>query len=1081
MKKKISVMFVFVFVAGLFSFMPNVAAAHCEVSSFFDTQAKSFSVAWEPETGTFFYSMGVFIRGGGTGSGSSDHVLLNVYTDTNTPSLLEDENYDKDGQQQTSWGVFGWNFVQNCYYKFGYGGESAHWGGYYAIHTYSTTYPEKDTNFNMYVLFVDLYDDSQFARTLNVWDSYGCEWNYYLPCDISLNSSTHSLNDVWIYVDGEQMSEPVWSNRTARVIVVDRETNQTLYSNDSLEWKYKMTLYLDSTRLRNNADYRTCWIFANSTDVDNQSTTNTTQEYEYDWCSNTSLNYTHTSWNSSIQELMFSNVRTHEVVETDYVNHTIWESDEDEFSIINENYIEEPSKMGIKIEHVGGSFNTEYTTSSDRASFHIDGNEDTWGWWQFGERNLTCISNASLFLSFAFQYFGMIGSGFDYFGFLITFDWDQDGGFNLDDGDTIILLDIDDSAVHGAWKRDLLISDIPDDGNWHNVTINITDIWGDDGAPDDEMNGYFDLYIEVTANPIGSTSEMDIGWDNISVWYEDWLSGNYTTNSSTYCNITGDAHDGSAFLVNGTNAPVYLETPQLDISGYDVENLSLGLWAREVWGSGRFNVSDDDEYHEYSLMSEAYQHYFLNLSSIFTTLGNWVKIMMIADSGISLFDEMCIWDSNHTVGNITSFVSPSSINLCVNGTSVGDDYYIQFTNHLINQTDFVITSSTSNLMYDLSVNISLGQEGTTITQAILDNENFSVWVNSYSSVYTNRTGNYYVLWQDNQGLSLDYENITLNGTEIVYNPAIYPREMYISAYDQDGLGIPVEFFKFYVNGSRFIPPMAIAPSYYFNLTIKSYFNQTVYSSILEFAREWNVHITLYDYYFSNCEDETTIWEIDYLETNITKNYTLAPYSFVGVKLLSGNYTVIVYNSSTSAVLLNTTFELTAFNFTSYGEGYYYDDEFLRQLLQQGYGSMLDWTDLGVIGRLLKLDLVNYLSQHITVRIEMQQGAQIEGSYFIARGKSQSIVLASGYYEIVAFTQDGKLFFNQTYWIFNDKYLVFELEVDDGSKGFPYWTMLGIPVFVAIAVIVNRRKRQRTRYVELREKPMSEEKKTVRHI
>ncbi|GAH32875.1 unnamed protein product, partial [marine sediment metagenome] len=75
----------------------------------------------------------------------------------------------------------------------------------------------------------------------------------------------------------------------------------------------------------------------------------------------------------------------------------------------------------------------------------------------------------------------------------------------------------------------------------------------------------------------------------------------------------------------------------------------------------------------------------------------------------------------------------------------------------------------------------------------------------------------------------------------------YPRDVYISAYTQDGFGIDYNLLRFYLNGNRTDFGFTTIETDMNNITIMDYLNTSIYSSMVNFSGiyEFDALVTLW--------------------------------------------------------------------------------------------------------------------------------------------------------------------------------------------------------------------------------------------
>lgn len=494
------------------------------------------------------------------------------------------------------------------------------------------------------------------------------------------------------------------------------------------------------------------------------------------------------------------------------------------------------------------------------------------------------------------------------------------------------------------------------------ITNNGTHLFITHSLPDPEilvykMDGTFvaqwDVEIQSDTTPIGITTDGNFIWvmhHNYKV-YKYFMNGVYTgiewSVNHPFVSLSGMTLDDKYIWITGYNPPrvykynmngtytdLYFNTPEI-----------LGV-IKGIANNGRyFYIVDgyDDRVHNYTMDEPfdvnrtEFSSYELNKIFSFSPVNNYSGnvtlkvpvsnniqgiISVVNNSGggiateVNSSDELendTFWfdSANKFVYIETIDITTSTIINWTINCSYGATFNIQMPQYLEVGDYFIacglITDSTGVALNGIATTRILYQNGTIAIDPV---HKWNCTSGNYYCVISTTTlepGLYSVSieFEDtNTGITIKYgQNLYLSWSPQsgIYSDAILQINWYNT---NEGLGLPEETLKLYINGQR-----KISKTYYsyigqeINLTIKDYYNFSLYSNNHTITSTYNfidLGLTFHEYDFTNTNDEYYIASFRKQGANRWFEKIVPSQGQKDFMLPSGNYTIRVYNADNSS-------------------------------------------------------------------------------------------------------------------------------------------------------------------------------------
>jgi hypothetical protein len=433
---------------------------------------------------------------------------------------------------------------------------------------------------------------------------------------------------------------------------------------------------------------------------------------------------------------------------------------------------------------------------------------------------------------------------------------------------------------------------------------------------------------------------------SFTIWGSEWK---YSSVLHAYSTTTYNMNE--SFLIN---YPEYLEVGDyifafgtiINSSGSPINYTWVYTNITDIYGniiSGsetRFFVVNGFFYYVFSTSTMAPGIYFIHTN--FTDSGsnyNYTKILYLSTIGgsghISTSVHFTFYNSDTGEG-----IDPSSFKLYADNelpltgsdriysstffnTYTGDTIYYRVDDYFNNQvyppfgsyqTISIITPNQiidiPIIWYDLAIknlnytimhfSMQSGLRTYTITLFPMDSVHINVLPGYYiitMDFYSSYNGSFIKTVSDGVSVSADGFFIATGYTALVY----------FSWYNtNEGLGLPVETLKLYINNMRIYDMKYYAYiNQTINITVKDYYNQTMYSGNYTISDQFtslDFGLTFHSYKFSNLNDEYYV--IGFLKSGADRWYEKIISAFGDENFLipSGNYTIRVYNAGNTSYI-----------------------------------------------------------------------------------------------------------------------------------------------------------------------------------
>jgi len=236
-------------------------------------------------------------------------------------------------------------------------------------------------------------------------------------------------------------------------------------------------------------------------------------------------------------------------------------------------------------------------------------------------------------------------------------------------------------------------------------------------------------------------------------------------------------------------------------------------------------------------------------------------------------------------------------------------------------------------------------------------------------------GNYQLLYtQTETNTSVIYNFVLAGAMRYVMNTSY--RSIYFSAFSNDGQGVPTDSVRLYVDYYRqsWGPVEILGPNH--NVTVLDYFNDTVYSQVLDLSTYSEFNVFVSECWMSLYNNNTQ----DYYTFSIVKNNTMlltqavAPQNFLLFRFTIGTYNVTafyqngtMFESRNISLLENSSnllsFGVIALDFTSVYASQLYNYALFRDLIVWSPNLADDYAMFYAV------QIVNYLNCTGTVYFE----------------------------------------------------------------------------------------------------------------